>query len=29
LDKYMSGVNYDGIRQLNAVEWLLGAAGGG
>lgn len=24
LDEYMSGANYDGIRRINAVEWLLG-----
>ncbi|MDR1352903.1 MAG: ATP-binding protein [Treponema sp.] len=24
LDEYMNGANYDGIRQFNAVEWLLG-----
>ena len=28
-DEYMSGANYDGIQQLNAVEWLFGATGGG
>jgi predicted AAA+ superfamily ATPase len=27
LDEYMSGANHDGIRQLNALEWLLGATG--